>query len=96
MEIQNILYLDVRNHIITLHTEKEEYRFKGKLQEEEIKLEVYDFVRCHQGYLVNMAWIQAMEEDDIILKSGVRISISRRMRKSTIDAFSNYIAGICV
>ena len=96
LEIQSILFLEVRNHIITIHTENDEHRFCGKLQEEETKLVKYDFIRCHQGFIVNMAWIQIIEKDSILLKTGKIIPISRRMRKVVMNVYSSYIIRKCI
>lgn len=96
VEISNIIYMEVRNHNITIYTDKGEYIVKGKLKDEENKLSKYDFIRCHQGYLVNMQWIHAINEDSIQLKNGYSVPISRRMRKTVINMFSNYIVGRCI
>lgn len=96
VEISNIIYMEVRNHNITIYTDKGEYIVKGRLKDEEIRLRKYDFVRCHQGYLVNMQWIQAIHEDNIQLSSGHIVPVSRRMRKTVINLFSNYIVGRCI
>lgn len=96
VEINNIIYMEVRNHMISIYTDKGEYIMKGKLKDEEDRLKKYDFIRCHQGYLVNMDWIQAINEDNILLKTGFRIPMSRRMRKTVINVFSNYIVGKCI
>lgn len=96
VEISNIIYMEVRNHMITIYTDKGDYIVKGKLRDEENKLKKFDFVRCHQGYLVNMSWIHAINEDSIQLKNGYSVPMSRRMRKTVIDTFSNYIVGRCI
>lgn len=96
VEISNIIYMEVRNHNITIYTDKGEYIVKGRLKDEEVKLKKYGFVRCHQGYLVNMQWIHAINEDSIQLKNGCFVPVSRRMRKTVIDEFSNYIVGRCI
>jgi len=96
VEISSIIYMEVRNHNLTIYTDKGEYIVKGKLKDEEQKLKKYDFVRCHQGYLVNMQWIEAVNEDSIRLKNGYNVPVSRRMRKTVIDVFSNYIVGRCI
>lgn len=93
LEIHNIQYLEVSNHIITVYVDNNKYIIKGRLQDEENKLKKFDFIRCHQGYLVNIAWIQLIDTQGIILKTGTRIPISRRMRKNVLDKFSAYIIG---
>lgn len=102
LEISNIIYMEVRNHMITIYADKGdkgdkcEYIIKGKLKDEESRLKKYDFVRCHQGYLVNMYWIEAIMDDSILLKNGKSIPVSRRMRKEVINIFSNYVVGKCI
>lgn len=96
VEINNIIYMEVRNHMISINTDKGVYIMKGKLKDEEVRLQKYDFIRCHQGYIINMDWIQAINEDNVLLKTGCRVPMSRRLRKTVINVFSNYIVGKCI
>ncbi len=66
LEIHDIQYMEVRNHIIIINTVSEKYMIRGKLQNEEVKLKSCDFIRCHQGFLVNMMWIKSIGEGQII------------------------------
>lgn len=45
------------------------------------------FVRCHQGYWVNLAHISALEHDEFVLDNGVRIPISRTRKAEARSRF---------
>lgn len=45
------------------------------------------FVRCHQGYWVNLSHVKALEKNEFILSNGQRIPISRSYRENTRQRF---------
>ena len=45
------------------------------------------FVRCHQGYWVNMRYVEALDHSEFVLSGGIRIPISRTCRDSSREAF---------
>ena len=47
------------------------------------------FFRCHRSYLVNRYHIEALKNDDFVLKNGVEIPISRRKRTEADSWFFN-------
>lgn len=48
-------------------------------------------VEIHRGVYVNMRYVKNIGNDDLILYSGKSLPISRRKRKSTLEAFRAYI-----
>lgn len=48
------------------------------------------FVRCHRSYLCHIAHIYRVERTEIILESGGRIPVSRRMYEPAAKAFISY------
>lgn len=48
------------------------------------------FVRCHRSYLCHISYIHRVERAEIILESGSRIPVSRRLYESVIKAFISY------
>lgn len=48
------------------------------------------FVRCHRSYLCHIAHIYRVERTEIILESGGRIPVSRRMYEPVAKAFISY------
>lgn len=52
------------------------------------------FVQCHKSYAVNMRQIQRILSNQIILKNGTRIPISRSKYNKTKEAYFTYIGEI--
>lgn len=99
-EIYEITYLESRNRHLYLNTaDGEEYEFRGKLDRESEKLQMYHFVRVHESYLVNMAYIETYGSDQLTLKyngKSERFTISRRYRETVGRAYNLYIAGCSI
>lgn len=61
---------------------------------EDLLLEVEDaFVRCHQGYWVNLARIRSQAHNEFFLDDGSCIPISRTYRRQARARFSAYLEG---
>lgn len=67
--ISDITYIEVRQKILTIHTEDEIYFTQNSISNIEKDLEVYNFFRCHKSYLVNMEHIQSIDKTIIKLKN---------------------------
>ena len=48
------------------------------------------FIRCHRSYLCHIAHIYRVEKTELILESGGRIPVSRRMYETAVKAFISY------
>lgn len=81
---RRILYLESDKRQLHLITETEEYRFYGSLDEAERELGE-NFLRCHRSYLVNMKQIQKYSREQIGLKSGDTIPVSRSYAKDCMQ-----------
>lgn len=87
--LDEIMYVESRNHNIYIHLAKEETLTSGeKLSDLEEKLDDR-FLRCHQSFLVNMRFIADVAED-FILKDGTRIPIRKRQHKAIADAYYRF------
>ena len=47
----------------------------------------HSFVRCHRGYLVNMAHIERFTSNEVTLIDGTRIPIGRNYKEGALSAF---------
>ena len=82
-----ILYIDRENRRTRIVCEDGIHRVSGTpaslitgpLQEQ--------FVRCHQGYWVNLGKIQALDRDEFVLSDGTRLPISRTCRAEARERF---------
>lgn len=93
IEIKDIYYISSYYRTIHLFTKKEHYQCDGKLNVLEYMLSDKGFVRCHQGFLVNMQYIKEIGEKKMILHNGIEIDISARKRTDVKRKYNKYILG---
>lgn len=93
LEYNDILYMEAYDRHLYIHTEKEAYECVGKLQEEYEKLKPCGFAMCHQGYMVNLSKVAAVDKTDVILKNGTKLPVSRRLHTALMEEFNLYVAG---
>lgn len=96
LEIKDIIYIEAFNRHLFVFDGTTKYECVGKLKDEEKKLSSYGFVRCHQGFLVNMAYIKLIGKTSIILGNGDEIPVSKGLRPNLMDTFNKYIAGYSI
>lgn len=49
------------------------------------------FLECHHRIIVNMDWVESMEQEDFVMKDGALVPISRRRRQEVKIAYMNHI-----
>ncbi len=75
--IQDIYYIESRNHKVVLYLkdgELEYYEKIGRLAEE---LQG-QFFRIHRGYLVNLAYVEGYDKTEVTLTGGISLPLSKR------------------
>lgn len=88
--LDKILYLEVLDRKIYLHTSRETIPFYGKLDELEPSLPKM-FFRCHRSYIVNMQHVKRYDKGEITLYGSETIPLSKRRYPSFGLAFMQYI-----
>lgn len=91
LPIQSIYYIESFAHVAVIHTADEEFRIRATLSDLQQKLPLSRFVTPHKSYLVNMAHINYVLTEDIVLTSGVHIPLSRRKRQEFTATFCRYL-----
>lgn len=86
----DILFLEVQNRKITVHTQTENIDFYGKLDSLEKGLPS-QFVRCHRSYIANMDFIMRFNKSDLFFTNGEIIPVSKRKYEAFSLAFMKYI-----
>lgn len=77
----DIIYLESDQRVIYLYTVKPLQsgdHFYGKMEDLARELEPEGFLRIQKSYLVNMAFIQKLNYDRVILSNGKELSVSRK------------------
>ena len=88
--IRDILYCEVFNHQVRIHTVHGTYDYLGTLDMLETKLDER-FFRCHRSFVVNMSCVAGQEKGVAILTNGEKIFISRRKQTDFIQRLLNFL-----
>lgn len=93
LEIRQIFYLETKSRMLYYHTATGVYSVRSSLQSAEQVLMAYSFAKCNQCYLVNLQHVTDVR-DDYVVVAGTKLEISRRNRKTFLDAVVAYIGGV--
>lgn len=92
VKISHIFYLEVRNHDVIIHLEEEDLEIRSTLNSWEEKLPKQSFVRCNSYTLVNLAYVDDIQGEELTV-NGKKIRISRGKRTRFLNSFGQYIGG---
>ncbi len=76
IDIDNILYIEIRKRDITIHTFDGEYFTRNSMRKMEEDLKEYNFFRCHKSFLVNIKYIMFINKDSVTI-SHKKIPVSK-------------------
>lgn len=93
IEIKDILYVDVLLREISIHTTHGIYKKNGKLKEEIKVFQPYDFVQYSKSGIVNMENITGIEADELIMRTGEKVRMSKNYKSEVRKRLSLYIGG---
>ena len=90
--IESIRYIESEKRVIRFFLTEERVESEyGKMNEIEEKLP-YQFLRCHQSYIVNMNKIKFFSGKEIVLDNNVTLPISRPKYKQVKDKLMQYLS----
>jgi len=81
------------NRVIQVHLNNGTIEtFYGKLSEVFAQqLKCHQFIQSHVSYVVNYDFVKKKEGDVILMKSGIRIPVSRKYREETKKRLSSFV-----
>jgi len=88
---KEIIYIEVYNHNIILHTLHKQYCFRDSISNVYSQLPQKSFGIPHQSYIVNFEFISKLTPNEVCLTSNVKIPISRRRSQIFNQAFHRYL-----
>ena len=74
----DILYLEVLGHSVSIVTETETYTLNSSLSSFEQELENHGFLRIHKSFLVNMRHIRKFQCRELTLQNGTILRVSEK------------------
>lgn len=91
LQINNMMYVEAAGHGSVMHTPDEEISLKESFGEMEKQLAgVCEIVKSHRAYLVNLRFVSAIQNANIILDNNERLPISRNQMKNVQQEFLKY------
>lgn len=85
-----IIYIESIKHELVMVTTTGTFQFRGTLKSFENDLEGFDFNRCNNSYLVNLAYVSGVEDEFVVLGEH-KLKISRPRKKQFMEALTTYI-----
>lgn len=93
ININQLVYIEIRNHTIIYHLVNEEIKGSGTLKSLYANLQKHHFAFCNQCYLVNLAFVKGID-DGFLLINGEKIRIASSRKKSFMQELTAYIGEI--
>lgn len=90
LDVSRITYVEVRDHDLIYYTTEGSFLSKGSLMEAEKNLEDSHFFRCNKCYLVNLEYVESVQNSDILVNREW-IQVSRARKKALLDALNDYM-----
>lgn len=90
LDISRIRYIEVQDHDSIIYTLDGAYTTKETLRNLEAFIDMNAFFRCNKCYLVNLEYVDGIQNFNIIMGDD-RISVSRARKKEFMDALNNYM-----
>ena len=91
LDIISILYIEVIDHKLIIHTKNEDYALRDSLDNYIEKLKNYNFSLCNRCYLVNLRYVTKID-DGIAYLGKIGLVISRAKKKVFIEQLNNYLS----
>lgn len=89
--VKEIVYLEVRGHILTIHA-GDTVSCKGKLDDEEARLAPNRFIRSHKSFLVNPRHILEIDGLAIHLRNGESVPVGKKRKIEVMVQFQDFLA----
>lgn len=93
IKYSDICYIEVYDKHLYIRTDDAIYQCVGNLMDEYDKLKLYQFSRCHKGYIVNLAKIKNIGKQAVTMRNGDVVPIGRKFREEINNDFTVYLAG---
>ena len=78
LPLDQISYLEVQDHYVSIHAGKDAYTLGATLSGMESEMEAHGFLRIHKSYLVNMQCIRKFRSRECLLTDGTTLAVSEK------------------
>ncbi len=92
LDVTQITYIESQGHKILIHTEADVYSMVETMKNMEQQLMKYKFSRCNNCYLVNLRYIESVQQS-LVTVAGEKLQISRPRKKAFMDDITDFVGG---
>ena len=92
LDISQIRYIESRGHTLIFHMKREEILSGGTMTEMERQLAEFGFARCNKGYLINLAYVDAVRDGCAVVGEDMLL-ISRGRKAAFLQQLTDYMGG---
>ena len=94
IDVADIVYVESIKHRLDVHTTSGTYSITSSLKAMEEQLDGHDLFRSNSCYLVNLAHVRGVADQECLLSGGERLRISRPRKKAFMSALASFAGGI--
>ncbi len=91
LSIDDIYYLESRNHHVIIHQKEDSKTYYISLTEIEKQLPSDHFTRCHNSFLINLGRVEEIGRRELLVDNGQQLPVGRMYYRAFQSAFVRYI-----
>lgn len=91
LDIDNVFYIESEGHNLVFYTSGGEFKIRAKIGDFENQLSSYNFFRSNKGYLVNLKYVDGVENGCCII-AGKQLLISRARKNDFMTALTEFMS----
>ncbi|MCR5032431.1 MAG: LytTR family DNA-binding domain-containing protein [Lachnospiraceae bacterium] len=91
LDCESISYIESQRNNVILHCTDRDYVTAGPLKRFEEMLGSHGFSKCHNAYIVNLSYVEAVQKEEVFLSGGITLPISRARKKEFMVALTEDI-----
>lgn len=91
VNLEDIIYVDINSHILTIHTENENISFKGTIKDIEKEIDSSAFSKCNACFLVNLNKVIEFSNEEVTLSNNEKLAISRNKKQEFLNDLTSFV-----
>lgn len=92
LKVSDIRYVEVLGHYLIYHLADSELKLRGSMKEQAALLGAYNFTQIHKSYLVNLAYVENISGNEILVDGGI-LTMGRVYKERVMQEYLRYIRG---
>lgn len=91
VKISDVIYMEVFQKACNIHMRDGVYKTYQTIDQMEEFVKEFEFIRPHRSYLVNMRYIDRIEEDQFVMTTGERVPIRHNGRSEVRRMYMHFL-----